>query len=446
MAEQAAEASRNAAPAPAPPTNGHASPRRSAEVADPAPRIVPNPNSSVTRRAPGVLALLLFPFSLIWKVLSGFSRLFGSLFPFLPRLLSPAALNRRIGPAGSGSSSRSDSHRKWENPRDTASRFIREFQEINGDTTLPFYEGGYGQALDAAKAEVKFLLVILQSDEHDDTATFNRETLSKPEVVRFIREHDILLWAGNVADAEAYQVSSALNCTKFPFAALIANNPSQGSTVMSVLTRITGPVPPTVFIARLTSSIAVHAPALTQVRTSRAAQEADRRIRLESESAYARSLAADQERTRQRQLAEQRAREEEDRVRRQAEEIEMQSLRRERWRKWRAARIPASDADVQGGARVSVRLRNGERAIRKFARGADIEDVYAFVECYDLISADGGADEAKPDGYEHVYNFRLVSPLPRKVFELNGGAVGDSGLFPSANLIVEPIEEDEDED
>lgn len=147
------------------------------------------------------MSLFLLPFSVLWKITQSFAYLFGSLFPFLPRLLlnfySP--LNRRT------TSSRST--RRAVNPRDTAARFIREFEEDNGQTGLPFFEGGYAQALDLAKKDLKFLLVLLQSDEHDDTNTYNRETMGNSDVVKFIKDHDIILWGGTVQDSEAYQGS-----------------------------------------------------------------------------------------------------------------------------------------------------------------------------------------------------------------------------------------------
>lgn len=83
---------------------------------------------------------------------------------------------------------------------------MRLFEEEYGtETGLEFFEGGYAQALDIAKSDLRFLLVVLQSDEHDDTALFNKETLISPEVVQFLKEKSVILWAGSVQDSEAYQ-------------------------------------------------------------------------------------------------------------------------------------------------------------------------------------------------------------------------------------------------
>ena len=73
-------------------------------------------------------------------------------------------------------------------PRDTAARFRREFDEEYSVNKLPFYERGIAQADDLAKKEVKFMLGVLISTEHDNTESFVKETLLAPEVVQFLKE------------------------------------------------------------------------------------------------------------------------------------------------------------------------------------------------------------------------------------------------------------------
>ena len=56
--------------------------------------------------------------------------------------------------------------------RELSKAYQRDFDNKYGATGLEFFVGSYLQALDKAKADLKFLLVILQSDEHDDTEPF----------------------------------------------------------------------------------------------------------------------------------------------------------------------------------------------------------------------------------------------------------------------------------
>ena len=78
-----------------------------------------------------------------------------------------------------------------------------------------------------------------------------------------------------------------------------------------------------------------------------------------------------------------------------------------------------------------------------------MEELYAFVECYDILKA--GEDHShsaatEPMGYKHQYKFRLVCPMPRVVYDIEGGGTVASKLGRSGNLlIVEPISDEDDE-
>ena len=412
---------------------------------DPAPRIVPQPENRDVYKPPFILSLLFTPFNIAYRLFSGSLSLFGYLFPFLPRLISNFT---RSSP--SRSTRRNTTGRRPLKPRDTAARFIREFEEEYGSHSLKFFENGYAQAYDLAKKDLKFLLVVLLSPEHDDTSTFVRETLLSTEVQSFIEhpQNNIILWAGNVQDSEAYQVSSALNCTKFPFAALVVHTPQDSPTSMSTICRATGLLPPTAFIAKLQTSITQHSAALNRVRATRAEQQASRNLRQEQESAYERSLAQDRERTRQRREAEATKVRAEQEAQAQADASERKAQKLGQWRRWKSQQIASEPGpEVKNATRLSIRMPSGDRIVRKFGPSVTMEELYAFVECHDLLEHSVSSSRvSKPDDYEHSYGFKLVSPMPRVVYEIDeGGNVGGS-IGRSGNLIVEPTAMEEDED
>ena len=109
--------------------------------------------------------------------------------------------------------------------------------------------------------------------------------------------------------------------------------------------------------------------------------------------------------------------------------------------------MPAEpNGTAKDAIRVSIRMPSGERVVRRFEADSDLEQLYAFVDCYGL--PDGGKPTEEvvlaPDGYEHVYDFRLVSPLPRAVYDArDGGSIGGR-VGNGANLIVEPLNEPDD--
>ncbi|KAL7267872.1 UBX domain-containing protein 10 [Rhizina undulata] len=404
------------------------SPRRTA--LPPAPRIVPQP-SSVARRPPFIISLLLFPFSLLWRLSHSFIALFQTLFPFLRFRTSTS------------NSTRLSTIRRHQNPRDTAARFIRAFEEEYGTPVPPFFEGGYAQALDLSKSSLRYLLVVLQSEDHDDTATFNKQTLSHASVSEFIKEKDIILWAGSVQDSEAYQVSTALGCTGFPFLALIAYTPSS-ATNMSILTRVITMLPPNGLIAKLDAAIAAHEPTLETVRVQRATTEVDRAIREQQNSAYELSLAADRERTRLRKEAAAREAAENEAEQARIEAERKEKRQRKAWRKWKKDQLAEEKKEV----RVSVRLRDGSRVVRWFGKDVDVEEVYAWVECCypneeeESRDEEGEVEEEWEGEKGFMYRFRLVNVLPRRVFEPREGSVGEC-LGGSGNLVVEDVDDEE---
>lgn len=77
-------------------------------------------------------------------------------------------------PSITNTTNRSTSSQQRQDPRTVAARFLREFELKYGETHIDFFQGGYSQALEIARRDLCFLLVVLQSDEHDDTDTFCR--------------------------------------------------------------------------------------------------------------------------------------------------------------------------------------------------------------------------------------------------------------------------------
>ncbi|KAK1910151.1 hypothetical protein P3342_006423 [Pyrenophora teres f. teres] len=417
--------------------NGFATPRSSTSSGrrvriESAPRVVPQPESQVSTQVPLVLAVLFAPVSLLYSVVSKGFRLLGWLFPFLARAWGRVTASNINTPA----SQRSASGRRPLNPRDTAARFIREFEEEYGSHNLPFFESGYAQAFDLAKKNLQFLMVVLVSPEHDETTSFVRDTLLAPEVVEFIRNPDnnIILWAGNVQDSEAYQVSAALSC--------LLN--SHGNRDARSRTHATTTVHRKVTAGDAATHRALESRTKPARRTTSHAEYPGA-----ANSAYERSLAADREKARKKkEEAERKAREEKEALERE-QAIERYAQNLAQWRKWRAASIrPEPGAEEKDIVRISLRMPNADRVVRKFAANAHIEELYAFVECYDVLQSEdaGNADVKEPENFDHEYKFQLVSPMPREIYELKAGGTIKERIGRSGNLIVERTDLEEDED
>ncbi|KAK6839512.1 UBX domain-containing protein [Apiospora arundinis] len=427
---------------------------------DPAPRIVPQPES--THRPPFLISWLLAPFTLGMRAFSTFFRTFAYILAFLPAQIRPRAITASMTSGWKGTMGR-----RMLLPRDTAARFKREFEEEYGTpevgTGLPFVESGFAQALDAAKKDLKFLLIVLMSPEHDDTETFTRDTLLAPEVKDFINEpsNNIILWGGNVLDSETYQVAAEYNATKFPFSCVVCLTPKEGSsTRMSIVKRLVGPVSSSTYIAEIQTAINKYSPDLASARAERASQEAERNMRAEQDSAYERSLARDRERARQKKEAEAAARDAEKRAAEQAAAEERKAAMREQWRKWRATTIaPEPDTTVKDAVRLALKMpmTSGKgRVVRRFAAATTVEELYAFVECYDLLTPEqqeevslnekGTGEKPSSEEYEHEYAFRIAGLMPRIVYEPNDTSTLGERMGRGGNLIVEDLAPEVDED
>lgn len=415
---------------------------------NPAPRVVPAPIT--THNPPLLLSILFSPFNFGYRAVSTLFRTFVYILSFLPAPIRPRAITTSVTSGWRGTSGR-----RMLLPRDTAARFKREFEEEYGpETGLPFVETGFAQALDAAKKELKFLLLVLMSPEHDDTESFTRDTLLSAEVKAFISDpsNNIILWGGNVLDSEAYQVSQEYNATKFPFSCLVCLTPKEGSTRMSIVKRLVGPVPSSTYLAEIRTAINKYSPDLIVARAERSMQESARNVRAEQDSAYERSLARDRERARQKKEAEEAVRDVEKRALEDAAAAERKIQQKEQWRRWRSTKItPEPDTGVKDVVRLALKMpeeSSAGRIVRRFAASTTVEELYAFVECYDLLVGTEKVDEDReePEGYKHQYAFRIAGLMPRVVYQPDDTATLGEKIGRSGNLIVEGIVHDEDEE
>lgn len=411
-----------------------------------------------------IQTILFYPFTVGYKLFNGLFYFLSTIFPFLPRLTGYYPANR----TATRSVQKTDA-------KTTAARIIRSFEEAYGLTGLKFFEGGFTQAFELAKSQFKFLVVIIQSDEHDLTAPFNRQVLTDPRVVELLNRNDVIVWLGNVQNSEGLQVADALRCTLFPFAQLIAPFPRSSTSfalVMKTLATIQGETDPMQFISTLEEKMEAHSPTIMSLVLDRQERETDRRLRDEQNAAYERSLAADRERERlARETAAREEQEERDRLAREQRESaerekiahEKRVLREERqrnvtaWKLWRVGQLgPEFDSATERPARISIRMPSGKPIVRKFSANQTIEDIYAFVQCYDLLNdptvvaklSEGSSPPSPPSGYVHKYSFELASTLPRRVLAPDATVkIGDDkSVWPSASLVVEVSDDDDEVD
>lgn len=159
---------------------------------------IPSTSSMLIAAAPRPLPKLTF-WNLLWSPFVTLHRILAfiaTLLPYLARLrLSSAPKRRQLL------------------PQDTASRFIREFEELYGPSHIAFENRGYADVTRIVKERDMYFVVVLLSEEHDDTPSFCKDVLCDEQLRDWLHENDCLVWGGNVADSEAHTGNLLISST-----------------------------------------------------------------------------------------------------------------------------------------------------------------------------------------------------------------------------------------
>jgi len=277
-------------------------------------------------------------------------------------------------------------------------RFSSEFDKKYGTNHVPFHVASYSQVLDEAKKELRFLLVYLHSEDHQDTDRFCVETLSNSDVVRYVTEN-MICWGCSVRYPEGYRVSEALRESTYPFLAVIVLRQNR----MVVVGRREGSIAPDAFITWLEKTIRDYEAFIVAARADRDERNFNREIRSEQEAVFAETLRQDQEREEQR-LEEERKKQEAEELRKKAEEEERQRIEEEHERKNRIQRLKIDlaveipdepDRDCAESIRILIKLPGGQRLERRFLPTHSLKHLYYFVFCH----------PDSPDEFDIVTNF-----------------------------------------
>ncbi|KAL8590976.1 hypothetical protein ACOMHN_019523 [Nucella lapillus] len=292
---------------------------------------------------------------------------------------------------------RPDPRRNVTDPLGDVMRFISSFEAKFGLAHPVFYQGTYSQALNDAKRELRFLMVYLHGDDHQDSDAFCRNTLCQDEVCTFLNTN-VLFWACNTGSPEGYRVSQALKENTYPFLALIVLRENR----MTAVARIEGPIGPSDLVRRIEGVMRENESSLVAARAEREERQFNQTLRQEQDAAYLESLRADQEKERKRR--EERDKQEVERQKEldQAAEVQKALEERERRKEELVKQIPPEPtADDVDAIRIVLKTPNGKRLERRFCKNQSSKFLYYFVFCH----------EECPDDFQIVTNF------PRRVLE-----------------------------
>jgi len=270
-------------------------------------------------------------------------------------------------------------------PVGDVANFLEEYERSYGANHPPFHRGSYAQALEVAKRELRFLLVYLHSEDHQDTDQFCTEVMANQEVVDYLSQ-SMLVWACSVRRPEGYRVSQALRESTYPCLAMIVLRQNR----MVVVGRQEGFIQAEPMLAWLRQTVTDYEAFIVAARAERDERNLDREIRNEQEQAFQETLRRDQER-------EQRIAEEDLRRQEEAAEEERKRQEEERARKAEldrvamiqqqkielASEIPDEpEASDPMAVRVLIKLPGGQRLERRFLMSHSLKHIYYFVFCH----------------------------------------------------------------
>lgn len=237
-----------------------------------------------------------------------------------------------------------------------------DFEQKYGISHPPFYQGGYSQALEYSKKELKYLLVLLNSEGHDDSDAFC-SFLTTDAIVSFLSSGNFVIWAGSVGESEGLQVSSVLNAYGYPFVALIAMEGTQ----MVTIDRFEGLIeiiPMKGYlerhVIRLDAQYAV-------LRADMNERKHARSIREQQDFAYQSSLKADEFKQRKAKELEMAVKKEKIEHAKALETEKARVAGKGERRKYLLNNQPIEPSDeTENISKISVRLPSGARVVRKF--------------------------------------------------------------------------------
>ncbi|KAI9271433.1 hypothetical protein BY458DRAFT_533482 [Sporodiniella umbellata] len=266
---------------------------------------------------------------------------------------------------------------------------------------------------------------------------------SADRLIDYLEQKQVLVWMGNVREAESHKVSYALQATMYPFTALIGLQPQGADSQMTVIERTEGMCDAEGIVASLTTAMARHGSFLQQLKSERAQRSQERQLREDQDKAYRDSLKADQAKAKKVQEEREAWEKEQAKVRERERVKDVQAQKKEAYIHSLLSQLGEEPKEGRV-TKLSFRLADGARVVRLFSEHDSLETLYRFVEVYpwlDKVKVTG--DEKAPEDYKHAYSFKIQSPYPRIEYEADPyqrlGSI--ASLWPAATLVVDTVDE-----
>ena len=306
------------------------------------------------------------------------------------------------------------------NPEGDTRKYIQDFDMKFGSNHPNFISTTYQQAVSQAYQASKFLMVYLHSPLHEDSHRFCQGTLCSDNFRRFADEN-VLVWSGQVWDAEAYGLSMQLKSKTFPFVALLL---CQSERDVQIADKVQGFVDDRQLIERMQNAM----PLIENIRRETNRRVEATRLREQQDREYREAEETDRRNRelREKAEAEERSRLEEERNAREMQEALELSERLENERRISSLKEslieePAAGPDVSA---LRFQLPKGIKISRRFRKTDTIQKLFDFLSIHFA------------DNEIEIKNFAVGTNFPKKNFEDMDSTIELEGLHPRGMLFV----------
>ena len=312
------------------------------------------------------------------------------------------------------------------NPLQDARNFIQEFDSTYSPSHPHFCDTSYQAAVQRAHQEGKYLVVYLHSPLHEDTPKFCRQVLCTRNVTMVLNEHAVV-WVGKVFDPEAYDLSTQLRVSSFPFVAVLL---CPSAREVNVVDRVQGYMDEREFTERIESTVSANSNALGAMRQAVARREESSQLRAQQDREF-REMEDSTRREAERRAREARERatlEEEER--RLAASAAAQEATRQQERESAIKKKKDSLREPDNGPNVATirfQLPMGVKISRRFERGDTVQTLCDFLDVHFAESGGSTTRFAVSTHFPKVDLTDMTATLDKLV---SGSREDDARLLP----------------
>ncbi|WPK24533.1 hypothetical protein PUMCH_001809 [Australozyma saopauloensis] len=312
----------------------------------------------------------------------------------------------------------------------------------------PFFQGSYSLALYMANTRAKFLFVYLTNSHTEGSKSLFEKVITNKKFNELVSDTEkTIIWGGDVAQAEAYQLATNLNISKFPMLGLLCltratkmtpEGPTKEAARISLVLKIQGGIRDSADVGALIHSKFVkkmmrYEPELALIRAELRERLAEEQLRRTQQENFQKSLQQDKLK----------------KMRKEKEELLVKYLK---WRQPHILRIVAGEA-TSPTLRVAFKFENGQRVTLNFSQESSIEDLFTYVELsirnmlnshYEVLLSDEEA-QSLFNKQARDYKCRLTSSVPPRSslneYPLTTLVKDVPFITPSGLLMVESMED-----